>query len=103
MSLMTLSMRLMADFASILKQRGCIVVFATYAIFLLHTADQILILPSGRLERNETYDQLIRAGATLDMLEVVADEEHNDEKIKEAEISAASDQVSEANERAKLR
>ncbi|OAA63926.1 ABC transporter, transmembrane domain, type 1 [Cordyceps fumosorosea ARSEF 2679] len=84
------------------KQRGCTVIFATHARSLLQHTDNILMLSKGRLERDGTYDQLVRAGAIQGLPEA-ADDEPTDGQPEEAKISAVSETVAEANERADLR
>ncbi len=89
--------------AGFFKKHGCTVIFATHATSLLQHSDKVLKLSGGRLERDGTYEQLTRAGAIKDVPEMAAEEDHKDEKPKEAEIAAVSENVAEANERADLR
>ncbi|KAJ6788261.1 hypothetical protein PWT90_02398 [Aphanocladium album] len=88
--------------AGLLKQRGCTVIFATHATSLLQYTDKVLMLSGGKIERDCTYEQLVRAGILKEKPETAV-EEHKDEKPKEAEISAVSETVAGANERADLR
>ena len=86
-----------------LKQHGCTLIFATHATSLLQHSDKVLKLAAGRLERDGTYEQLIRAGAVQKVSETAAEDGNNAEKPKETEISAMSENVAEANEKADLR
>lgn len=86
-----------------LKQHGCTVIFATHATSLLQHSDKVLKLSAGRLERDGTYEQLIRTGAIQEVSETAAEDGNNAEKPKESEISAMSENVAEANEKADLR
>lgn len=86
-----------------LKQRGCTLIFATHATSLLRYSDKVLKLSSGRLERDGTYEQLIRAGAIQELTETSAEDNKNAEKPEGPEISAMLENVAEANEKADLR
>ncbi|TQV95962.1 ABC transporter [Cordyceps javanica] len=86
-----------------LKRRGCTVIFAMHATSMIQHADKVLLLSSGRIEREGTYDQLVSAGVIQDVPDAGASEYHESEKPKESDIAAASENVAEANEKADLR
>lgn len=85
------------------KKIGCTVIMSTHATSLLKYADKVLMLSDGKVEHDGTYEQLVRTRAIQEGADTEVAEDAGDHKSADAEISAVSANIAEANERADLR